>query len=542
MYKRQPHNNESYVYPAISPKWGGWSTWKPSKAQEIVFKDLQSKKPVYIVPYVLAGLGRNFDLNEEESAYLRDDTPVHELGLDVKYGLTNNLTLDVTFNTDFAQVEADDEQINLTRFSLFFPEKRLFFQERSSNFEFNLGGDDRLFYSRRIGISDDKPINIYGGGRIVGRVGSWDVGLMNLQTAPLEKLSSENFGVYRLRRQVFNRNSYVGGMLTSRIGTKGSYNIAYGLDGIFRVKKDDYLSFYWAQTFEDSSENKTVTSLDLSRMGVRWENRKQQGLGYDLVFSRSGKSFNPGIGFFQRENYTRFGSKLLYGWLSGEKSWLQQHYLYLNGNVFLGNSDSDVESVQISPGWYFIGKSAIEGNFSVNVYYENVPDTFSFSDEAKVPSGKYRFYSFKSYFVTPMSRLYYAVINLETGSFFDGWRFSLSVLPTWSISADLELSGFYEFNRVAFPKRNQEFTAHIGRLKVLWMMSTSLSLSAFIQYNSEANILISNLRFRFNPREGNDFYIVYDEGSFIDRFKESPVLPPISNRTILLKYTYTFNF
>jgi hypothetical protein len=110
---------------------------------------------------MLGGLGHSYELNEAETAYERSDDPAHELGLDIKYGLTSNLTLDVTVNTDFAQVEADDEQVNLTRFSLFFPEKRLFFQERSSTFDFNLGGPNSLFYSRRIGIYEVSVSYVY---------------------------------------------------------------------------------------------------------------------------------------------------------------------------------------------------------------------------------------------------------------------------------------------------------------------------------------------------------------------------------------------
>jgi len=536
-----PHKNESCVYPAIPPKWGGWSTWKPSKAQEIIFKDLHSRKPVYIAPYILGGFGKNFELNEDETEYLRKDEPAHELGLDVKYGLTNNLTMDVTLNTDFAQVEADDQQVNLTRFSLFFPEKRLFFQERSSNFEFNLGGPNRLFYSRRIGIYDGQPVRIYGGARIVGRVGPWDVGLLNMQTAPIEELKTENFGVCRLRRQVFNQNSYVGTIVTSRIGAGGTYNLAYGVDGVIRIFNDDFCIFNWAQTFEDSSENNNPASLNLSRISFGWERRTKQDLSYYFNLSRTGKNFNPGIGFINRDNYTRFGSKILYGWIPGEKSWLQRHYLYLDGFTYLRNSDSGVESAQIGPGWFFSAKSVFEGQFSANMYYEDVPDTFALSDNVEVPVGRYTYFGIKSYFSTPMTSFYYATLKLETGSFYDGWLFSLSVIPAWSISSDFELSGFFQLNRISFPNRNQHLTAHICRLKALWMMSASFSLSAFIQYNSATDAVITNVRFRYNPHEGNDLYIVYDEGMNTDRFREIPFLPAYSNRTVLLKYTYTFN-
>ena len=165
---------ENCIWPAIPPDWGMFSAWKVSRAQEVVFHNIPPKKPVYITPYVLGGYERMFELNDAETLYEKHEDNTLEGGLDVKYGLTSNLTMDVSLNTDFAQVEADDQQVNLTRFSLFFPEKRQFFQERSSNFSFSLGGPQDLFYSRRIGIYDGKPVRILGGARIVGRAGSWE--------------------------------------------------------------------------------------------------------------------------------------------------------------------------------------------------------------------------------------------------------------------------------------------------------------------------------------------------------------------------------
>ena len=145
--------------------------------------------------------------------------------------MTGNLTFDATVNPDFAQVEADDVQVNLTRFSVFFPEKRLFFQERSSNFDYNMGGSNTLFYSRRIGLVGDvddddlQTVRIFGGARLVGRLGGWDIGLLDMQTAALdEENPSENFGVLRLRRQVINPYSYFGGIVTSRVGAGGRYD------------------------------------------------------------------------------------------------------------------------------------------------------------------------------------------------------------------------------------------------------------------------------------------------------------------------------
>lgn len=220
------------------------------------------------------------------------------------------------FDDNYLWVEADDQQINLTRFSLFFPEKRLFFQERASTFDFSFGGYNKLFYSRRIGIyegedeGEGETVRIYGGTRLVGRLSSWDVGFLDMQQAAIEDIPSQNMGV--LRRRVFNPYSYVGGMITSVIGTDGSYNVAYGLDGIFRIVGDDHFSLAWAQLFENRKKN-DPTSLDPARFRIGYERRTQQGLGFSLGLSRAGPDYNPGLGFEMRENYWATRNCILYG-------------------------------------------------------------------------------------------------------------------------------------------------------------------------------------------------------------------------------------
>jgi hypothetical protein len=262
------HKNEVDIFPAIPPNWGQTSAYRPSKAQEITFEGLKSKKPFYIAPYVIGGYQQDYTLNDQATGYKLSESPTFNAGLDVKYGLTNNLTMDLTVNTDFAQVEADDEQINLTRFSLFFPEKRTFFQERSSVFSFDFEPGGSLFYSRRIGLNGSEQVPIYGGARITGMAGKWDIGFLDMQTHAVDpgedgsnSLTSENYGIFRLRRQVINENSYIGGIVTTRIGTDGSYNTAYGADGMFKVSDNDYFNVKLAQVLDKSSSNK-IFSLD----------------------------------------------------------------------------------------------------------------------------------------------------------------------------------------------------------------------------------------------------------------------------------------
>lgn len=537
-----PRHNEMSIFPAIPPDWGPWSLWKPSQAQEFEMQGVSSRKPLLIIPYVLGGYGRTFELNEAGTDYLGEKDPVAEAGLDLKYGLTSNLTLDLTLNTDFAQVEADDQQVNLTRFSLFFPEKRLFFQERSSTFEFNFGGPNSLFYSRRIGINEDEDeiVPIYGGARLVGRLGDWDIGVLTLQTAAVDTLPSENFGVFRLRRQVFNSNSYVGGMVTSRIGTDGSYNVAYGLDSIIRMFGQDYFTLNWAQTFQDNHSHRFL-SLDPSKLRLSWDRRTVKGAAYSFSYSRAGKEYDPGLGFEMRENYTRFGNRILYGWIPGEDSFLNWHQIFLGGSLTLSNRDQSVESAEIGPGWTGETKSGFGGSFQPKYFEESLTENFEISDEVEVPVGRYKFFGAEGTFNTPMGRMLSLMGTFQAGGFYDGWRMSLGFLPRWSINSTWELEGYYQYNRVVFQDRSQDLTAHLARLKILATLSIKFTASAFLQYNEFSHAVIANVRFRYNPREGNDLYLVYNEVLNTARMRESPALPPSDSRAIMLKYTYTFN-
>jgi Domain of unknown function (DUF5916) len=540
--------NENDVFPDIYPKWGLMSAFKPSQAQEVSLQGLRSKNPLYIAPYVLPGSGYSYDLNLEETEYVRTDVPPFEMGLDVKYGLSSHMTLDVTLNPDFAQVEADDQQVNLTRYSILFPEKRLFFQERASIFDFSFGAFSRLFYSRCIGLYEDEDqettrvVPIYGGMRMIGRAGSWDLGFLDMQTAPYEEraVPSENFGVIRLRRRVLNPYSYVGAMITSRIGADGSYNEAYGFDGILRVSGDNYLSFGWAQSFENGRTNNPV-SLDPARFRLAYERRTQKGWGAYLGLSGAGKDYVPGMGFEYREDFFAGRAEVLYGWIPGEKSSLQSHSVRLNGMVSLRNADRSVESAEFGPGWEFNTKSGWGGRFSYQFHRESLVELLEFTDEVNVPPGEYAFSGFQGDFHAPMGGLLGAMSMVEIGSFYDGWRTTVSIMPTWSILPDLSLGGEYQYNRVKFPERKQDLLAHLVQVRLEATLSTKISILTFVQYNGIDDLVVGNVRFRYNPGEGNDLYLVYNEVLNTGRAGKIPYPPSSGARAIMLKYTYTFN-
>jgi hypothetical protein len=538
--RRISYANETATYPLIDPKYGFSAPFKPSKANTIEFENIEAHNPVYIAPYALGGFSSSWELNEEETEYVKKDKPKREAGLDVKYSLTSNLTLDLTANTDFAQVEADDQQVNLTRYSLFFPEKRLFFQERSGILNFSLGGrSDNLFYSRRIGIVDDEQVRIYGGARMTGRINKWDVGILDMQTASSGETPSENFGVARLRRQVINQNSYVGGIMTTRIGTNGNYNVAYGLDGIIRMFGDDYLDVRLAQTMEAGAENK-VFSSDPTFIGITWERRSDEGFAYDLNYTFTGEQMNPDMGFLRRNDIQGMGGRLQYGWIGDETSKFFSNRAMFQVRRNNRVSDGSLESMEISPGWFLNTKMGLGAFIELKYMKEGVDEDFDLSDDVMVPAGEYGFTAFEARIFTPSSKPIGAKIDFEAGGFFDGNIVSVEVEPILNLSASLQISGAYEYNYISFPDRNQSMKSHIGRLNILYMYSTKLSASAFVQLNTSNDAFIGNFRLRYNPREGNDFYLVFNESRGFMASSSDPEIPPYYNRAILLKYTHTF--
>jgi hypothetical protein len=530
--------NEMISFPAISPQWGPLSVFKASQTREVALAGVRRRNPVYATPYLLGGAGRSHALSADRSAYLASDQGVREGGLDLKYGVTSNLTLDLTINTDFAQVEVDEQQVNLTRFSLFFPEKRLFFQERASVFDFEMGGDDRLFYSRRIGMSGGEPVPIHGGARLVGRVGRWDVGLLDMQAAAQGDLRSQNFGVARVRRQVLNENSYLGAIVTARHGA-GADNLAYGVDGLLRVAGQDYVTLNWAAS-GGGIDAPAETFADRSFLRARWERRGADGLVYALDASRAGAAFDPQMGFRRRRDYTRLGDRISYGWRPGRDSPILRQALTLRGSGYRRNRDGSLESMSLGPEWTVETKRGHGLTVSTTRVEEDLETTFRLSPDAAVPPGRYRFQTAGLSYQPPNAALLRTSAGVEGGSFFDGWQALARIGPTWNLSRHLELGGLYQWSRVDFPDRDQRFTAHIARLRSRVMLDTRVSAAGFLQYNSALDAVFANLRLRYNASEGNDLYLVYNAGVNTDPRGFQPLRPLMDNHLFLIKYARTF--
>lgn len=530
--------NERVIFPDISPEWSS-AQFKPSKAQDVLLQGIYSQKPVYITPYLLGGASQIAFETTDPSRFVTTTDVTQEIGLDLKYNINSNLTLDLTANTDFAQVEADEQQVNFTRFSLFFPEKRQFFQERSSLFDFNTGGPSRLFHSRRIGINENgTPVRILGGARLVGRLGAWDLGILDMQTDKKGSLDSENFGVLRLRRQAFNPYSYIGVIATNRITVNGDYNTAYGLDGIIKMYKDHYLTLRYSQSFESDQD---TDFFDTARMLLLWEHRRNQGLNTRLGFTRSGPSYNPGMGFIRRNDFTLLEGDIFYGWFPGKASPFRIMRPGIVTETFLRNSDGTLESAFFGTPFRMELKSGAILFVGSRTWHEDLRESFSISDSVDVPVGSYTFWMPDFNISAPEGNLFRPSIFAAYGKFYDGTRGSLGLGVDWYPSRFLELGADYDIDWIRFSDRDQSLNVHLLGIRIRGALNTQFSVNAFMQYNSvrEGHPLNTNLRIRYNFREGSDLYIVYNDDLNTDRGNFYPRRPASNNRAVLLKYTYT---
>ena len=537
VYRFIARKNERQLFPAIPPNWD-LAFAKPSQARRVVLEGVYARRPMYLTPYVLGGSTWRSELDPAGERYLRPADRTAEAGVDLRYSPTSNLSLDLTVNTDFAQVEADDQQVNLTRFSLFFPEKRQFFQERAAIFEFNTGGLSRLFHSRSIGLAGGEPIRLLGGARLVGRVGAWDLGLLNMQTASRDSLDSENFGVLRLRRSVFNPNSTIGAMVTSRVTTGGRFNLATGLDAVIRPLGEEYLTVKWAQTWRSDAPNPPL-GWDQSLLLLRWERRNQIGFSYAGELIHSGAGYDPGMGFSFRSDFTSVELRPQYAWLLGARTPFRALGVGLSGQSFWRNGDGTVESAQLAPDFGAELKNGQEIGLTLRNTYESIREEFAISGGASIVPGDYWFHQVELNVMAPRSARFRPSFAVGGGSFFDGTRIGISARPAWNPNRHLELGVDYDYNRVRFGERQERADLHVVRVRIQLALDVRLSLATLVQADNAEDALGVNARLRYNFREGRDLWIVYNEAMNTDRPLVSPRLPRTQSRAFLVKYTHT---
>jgi hypothetical protein len=530
---------ERVTFPAIDPKF---EFRRPSVAQDVVLRGVRSHKPLYVTGYGLTGMGRT-SVPLTGGAFGTDREASGEVGADLRYPLSGDLTLDLTVNTDFAQVEADDQQVNLDRFPLFFPERRRFFQEGSNVFDFTSPNNTRLFHSRRIGLTPDgTPVPVLGGARLVGRAGPWDVGVLEMQTGDQGPIEGANFGVLRLRRPVVNPFSTIGAMATSYLGADRQ-NFALGVDGTLRTLGDHYLTVKWAGT-TDRPDSTGVPSASGQLIDTRWERRTARGLAYSLAYTRAGENYRPELGFMPRQDFTT--ANFLANWYfftNGSRTFRRVWPGALAFSTFR-NADNVLESGQYAFWVQWETKAGAGGWIEPKWFRENVVRAFPIGGRITIPAGSYDFADLQIYYAMPAGATLRTSVDFRAGTYFDGRRTQVIVTPTWNASKHLELGADYQLSALRFARRQQEENIHVARLRVRAAMDARMSGNAFIQYNSTTGRLDGNVRLRYAFAEGTDLWLVYNEGLDTDRARDPQgvLSPRWLARTLILKYTHTLAF
>lgn len=530
---------QTVIYPAITREWGGMSAFKPSQFQDLEFSDIKSRNPIYLAPYATAGLQGWNELDENSTEYLDYTDNTINAGLDAKFTLGSGFTMDLTVNTDFAQVEADNQQVNLTRFSLFFPEKRIFFQERSNLFSVKSGLYNTVFYSRKIGLDEDANIvPILGGARLVGRAGKWDVGFIDMQSKKTANQSSNNYGVLRLRRQIGEGNTYVGGILTNKLGSGGKNNSTYALDGIINLKNQWYLDVIAANVSDSSN-----ASLDqTSKVFLNLEKRTIFGPLFKSSVARIGEYYDPEMGFELRNNNLILSNAIGYGIKPDEKYKLQTASVKFESEIFrnLGDGKNDSEKHGIS--FNTESNSASQFVIRFSKYYERILEDFELYNTT-ITAGKYDYYGLEYVYSSPTGNRLFFMTNGYFGDFFNGSNATINLGPAYKPNQVFLANLQYQIVKLNFPGNERDDLLHFITSTLEYTPTVNASFSLLTQYNTYDKSISSNFRFRYNPREGVDLFVVINdtENTDLNRFMPvEPRLPRYDSRAIIVKYVHTF--
>jgi hypothetical protein len=467
------------------------------------------------------------------------------VGFDAKYAVTQNLAADVTVNTDFAQVEADQQQINLTRFSLFFPEKREFFLENQGTFGFggvavgslNAGQSDApiLFYSRRIGLNAGREVPIEAGGRLTGRAGRYSVGAINIQSDDEAESGAlrTNFSVARVKRDLFGRSS-IGAIVTNRsVSTSGAGgNLAYGLDGTFVFFKNLQINTYWARTDGDQplrpGGNETSYRAQLEYTGDRY--------GLQVERLGIGDSFNPEVGFVKRLDMFRNFAQARFSPRAGRGSAIRK-YVYQASMDYIENGAGRLETRAATGEFALDFRNADRIGVLYTNEYEYLPAPFRIGGGLTLPVGAYAFDTLRLNYNLSQQRTVSANLSVDYGTFYDGHKTTLSVgrgrVP---VTHQLSFEPTYSYNRVRLSVG--EFTTHLAGSRVTYTMTPLMFVSALLQYNSGTDAVSTNARLRWEYRPGSELFVVYNE----ERDTLTPRFPGLNNRSLIVKFNRLFRF
>jgi hypothetical protein len=434
------------------------------------------------------------------------------IGGDLKYGVTPGLTLDLTAKTDFSQVDVDQEQVNLTRFPLFFPEQRDFFVENSGVFNFgdqvereNRTGaslrDFTLFHSRAIGLQAGRPIPILAGGRLSGTVGDWDVGLLDMRTEAAAGRPGENFTVLRLRRAV-GPASDVGAMFVDRTGVGrggGLVGRSYGVDANVHVFGALVLNSYLARTETPGATGDETAA----RFGAGWRDRTWD---VSALWRRIGDDFRPAVGFVRRRDIEH-----TYATVGVHRrpplDFVQEMNPYVEVSRYTDLKGTLVSrEVQAGLGVDFMSGATLTGR--VSRLYEWVDAPFTVS-EGVVPAGGYDFDEGSLSFQSSAGHPFSADVSVSGGGYYGGERRSVGAGVRWLVSYRLALTGSADYNRLELPDGVVTTSVYSGRIKYAFSKRAFTTLN--VQYNQDVNQIVTYARFNLIHGPLSDFFLVLTE-------------------------------
>lgn len=534
------HKNEwAYLTPVPQNLAGPQALNRVSMAGTLVGLDLPpASKNFELKPYAISRLSTD----KVRTTPIENDFD-GDVGGDVKYGVTANLTADLTVNTDFAQVEIDEQQVNLTRFSLFFPEKRDFFLEGRGVFDFARGGagaqtgpaqatdTPTMFYSRRIGLNAGRVIPIEVGGRLTGKVGDFGIGIVNIQAGDEEvsRTPDTNFTVVRIKRDILRRST-VGAMFTNRsVSTVAAgSNQAYGVDASLGFYENVNISAYWAKT-----QTEGLRGDDDSYQGKFDYLADRYGLRAELL--KVGDNFNPEIGFLRRDDFKRSFAQLRFS-PRPRTIRLVRKFTYEAGIEYLVNGAGDLETRQYSGRFNTEFENSDQFTVEANDNYELVLVPFTPIPGATIRPASYDFQDVSVSYSMGTQRPVSGTISVLRGGYFGGDITTVGYSGSRvTVTRRFSLEPRVSINSVEL--ESGKYTTKLFGSRVDYGFSPRMFASALLQYNSADSTFSSNLRYRWEYRPGSEFFMVWTDEQDTRRNGIG-----LRNRAFVLKITRLFRF
>ena len=496
-----------------------FSLYRLSLAGTLEGIEIPRQRNLKLIPYAVG-----------EARRRNDDTQwLGDIGGDLKYSLTPSLTLDLTYNTDFAQVEADEQQINLDRFNLFFPEKRPFFLENAGLFSVGTPSEIELFFSRRIGIDPDGvPIPILGGARVTGKVSGTDVGFLNMQTEEVDGVTpANNYTVARVRRELGNR-SYLGGLFVNRQGTgdlspDNDHNRTFGVDGRWGIGQNGQVSGFAALTATPGAQE----DEHAFEIGTGYNS---EGWRLQAAYSQVADDFNPEVGFLRRQGFRKMNLSVFRFYRPDDFLGLLEMRPHVSYNSFW-NFEGFQESGRLHMDNHWEWRNGYEIHTGMNLTHEGVTDPFEIFPGVTVPPSTYDHAEAQLVAFTNQAALLSARLDATLGGFFGGDRIALT--PSLKLRLGETFSADLRWQRNDIELPTGSFVTNLGQLRLSYSFNPRLFIQGLVQYNDREDLWSTNLRFGWLQASNTGLFIVYSETR-----DTGDLLLTQNDRSLLLKLSW----